>query len=159
MPLETTTNLCKETINQLEELIQINIDSRDGFHHAAGAIEDMTLHSMFEALAQQRDEQAHQLSGYVQMNHRTPSMRGTLAASLHRGWMNIREALTTNNLLTVLSDLEHGEDLIKEAYEHSLKVTEGSAVNDVLLHQFAQVKSAHDRIRDLRDEHRAAANG
>ncbi|WP_092051914.1 PA2169 family four-helix-bundle protein [Planctomicrobium piriforme] len=156
MALETKTQLKKETINELQDLIQINIDSRDGFKHASGAVEDLTLSTLFQSLAIQREEQADQLSQYVELNNEQARKSGSVAASLHRSWMSIREALSSNNLYTVLAEAERGEDQIKAAYENALRSTAGSAVNDVLTRQYAQVKAAHDRIRDLRDEHKNA---
>ncbi|WP_437229425.1 PA2169 family four-helix-bundle protein [Planctomicrobium sp. SH661] len=155
MALETKTQLNQETINKLQELIQINIDSKDGFEQAAREIEDMTLSTLFQSLAHQREEQANQLSQYVQWNHEQPNRTGSYAAAIHRGWMSIREMISGNNLYSVLAEAERGEDQIKAAYEGVLKETAGSAMNDVLTQQYAQVKAAHDRIRDLRDEHKA----
>lgn len=154
MALETKASLSKETIDQLQELIQMNIDSRDGFHHAALKIEDMTLSTLFQSLAHQREEQANELSRFVEWNQEEPSRSGSFAAALHRSWITIRESVSSDNLYAVLAEAERGEDQIKEAYEAALRETAGSAMNDVLTRQFAQVKAAHDRIRDLRDEHK-----
>jgi uncharacterized protein (TIGR02284 family) len=70
-------------------------------------------------------------------------------------WMSIREQFSSNNLYAVLAEVERGEDQIKHAYEQALRSTAGSAMNDVLTRHYTQVKSAHDRIRDLRDEHKS----
>lgn len=155
MALETKAHLKPETIKQLQELIQINVDSRDGFRHAAEKLEDMTLSTLFQSLAHQREEQANELSQYVEWNQEKPDREGSFAASLHRSWITIREALSSDSLYPVLAEAERGEDQIKAAYENALRETAGSAVNDVLTRQYAQVKSAHDRVRDLRDEHKS----
>ncbi|WP_437204960.1 PA2169 family four-helix-bundle protein [Planctomicrobium sp. SH664] len=156
MPLESKTDLREETLEQIQDLIQTNIDSRDGFRHAASAIEDLNLSTLFHSLATQREEQANELSRYVEWNHEQPRREGSFAAALHRHWMTIRESLSTNNLYTVLAEAERGEDQIKTAYEEALRATAGSAMNDVLLRQYAQVKGDHDRIRDLREEYKSA---
>jgi len=155
MALETKTNLCADTIKHLQELIQVNVDSRDGFQHAANDIQDMTLSTLFQSLAHQRDEQANELAKFVEWNHEKPNRTGSYAAAIHRGWMAVREMVSSNNLYAVLAEAERGEDQIKAAYESTLRETAGSAVNDVLQRQFAQIKAAHDRIRDLRDEHQS----
>lgn len=154
MSLETKANLKPETISKLQELIQINVDSRDGFRHAAEATDDMTLSTLFQSLGHQREEQANELARFVEWNHEKPQRSGSFAAALHRSWMTIRETLSSDDLYAVLAEAERGEDQIKNAYEETLRETAGSAVNDVLSQHMAQVKAAHDRIRDLRDEHR-----
>jgi len=153
MALETKTNLQPGTIKKLQELIQINVDSQHGFQQAAKDIEDMTLSTLFQSLSHQREEQACELAKFVEWNHEKPNRTGSYAAAMHRGWMAIREMLTADNLQAVLDEAERGEDQIKSAYEHALRETAGSAVNDVLQRQYVQVKAAHDRVRDLRDEH------
>lgn len=152
MAVETKDTLSAATISQLQELIQSNIDSRDGYRQAAQAIDDVTLSSAFEQLALERDAQADELARYVAWNGETVRREGSVAAAIHRTWMSVREMLTTDDRYAMLSEVERGEDSIKSAYEDALKNTAGSAMNDVLLQQYSKVKASHDRIRDLRDE-------
>lgn len=152
MSVETKQKLSAETISALQDLIQVNIDSRDGFRQAAEVIDDLTLQSAFEQLADDRDQQADELARYVSWNGDQPRREGSVSAAVHRTWMRIREMLSSDNTYAVLAEAERGEDAIKGAYERALRTAAGTAMNDVLLHQYASVKAAHDRIRDLRDE-------
>jgi uncharacterized protein (TIGR02284 family) len=154
MTLETKLNLSRETIDHLQELIQVNIDSRDGFNEAAAQIDDMTISSLFRQLASDRDRQAEELRTLVAVNREEPQATGSIAAAAHRLLIDLRAALG-GGAATILSEAERGEDWIKEKYEKVLLETAGSAVNDVLTRQYAAVKAAHDRIRDLRDEYKA----
>lgn len=154
MALETKLNLSDETLAAVQDLIQINIDSRDGFRHASSTIDDVTVSSLFEFLADQRDQQADELASYVLVNGERPRREGSYLATMHRTWIDIREMLTKNDTTAVLEEAERGEDAIKSAYEDALRNTAGSAMNDVLLEQYTQVKDAHDRVRDLRDQHK-----
>lgn len=151
MAVETKQTLSPQTVSELQELVQINIDSRDGFRQAAAALEDLTLRSAFEQMADDRDAQADELARYVAWNGDVPRREGSFAASVHRTWMSVREMLSSDDRYAMLCEAERGEDAIKHAYEQALKNTTGSAMNDVLLQQYAAVKASHDRIRDLRD--------
>ena len=84
------------------------------------------------------------------MNFHEPVNRGSVAAAVHRGWMDLRAAVGQGTQ-AMLEEAERGEDFIKEKYEDVLKHTAGSAVTDVLNRQYRNIKSAHDSIRDLRD--------
>lgn len=152
MALETKLNLNSETLDRLQELIQVNLDSRDGFNESAAQLEDMTVSSMFRQLAEDRNEQAAELRTIVAANREEPESSGSLAAAAHRMVIDIRAALG-GGVGAILAEAERGEDWIKGKYEEVLKETAGSAVNDVLQRQYAAVKAAHDRIRDLRDAH------
>ncbi len=151
MAVETKINLSEETKTVLQELLQMNIDSRDGFRYAAQQTDNLTLISLFDKLASERDAQGQELSACLTINDEEPNRTGSFAASLHRSWMAVREAFTSNNEYTVLAEAERGEDTIKQAYEAALKDHPGTAMNDVLQRQYRQVKMAHDRVRDLRD--------
>ncbi len=150
MGTETKLNLARETIDALQELIQVNIDSRDGFNEAAAQIDDMTISSLFRQLAEDRNEQASELRTIVAANREEPEDSGSLSAAAHRMLIDVRAALG-GGVPVVLSEAERGEDWIKAKYEEVLKQTAGSAVNDVLSRHYAAVKAAHDRVRDLRD--------
>jgi len=150
MTLETKLNLQPHTIDALQELIQANIDSRDGFNEAAAQLDDMTISSLFRQLAEDRNQQASELRTLVAANREEPEDSGSMTAAAHRMMIDLRAALG-GGAGTMLSEAERGEDWIKSKYEEVLKDTAGSAVNDVLLRQYAAVKAAHDRIRDLRD--------
>ena len=152
MSVETKQKLSANAVSQLQELIQINIDARDGFRQAAQAIDDLTLRSAFEQLASDREAQSDELARFVTWNGAIPRREGSMAAVMHRSWMSIREMLSSDDRYAMLCEAERGEDSIKAAYEDALRCTSGCDVHDVLVSQYDAVKSAHDRIRDLRDE-------
>ena len=151
MSVESKTNLNEATISQLQELIQINIDSTEGFQEAAKQIEDMSVSSLFVELAAQRSQNATELQDYVEWNGEKPRDEGSYAAAFHRTWLDLRAMISGGDTHVILAEAERGEDSIKSAYEDALKETAGSAVNDVLTRQYADIKAGHDRIRDLRD--------
>jgi len=138
-------------ISQLQELIQLNIDSRDGFRHASEVTNDLTLQGAFEQIAIDRDSQADELARFVAWSGEFPRREGSLAAAVHRAWMTVRESLSTDDRHAVLCEAERGEDSIKAAYERALDNMANTAVHEVLMRQYSAVKFSHDRIRDLRD--------
>lgn len=155
MATESKLTLTPETIDLLQELVQVNIDSRDGFRHAAGELEEVAVANMFTQLADERDHQAQELRSLMTLNDEEAPKEGSFAAAAHRTWMDLRTALG-GGLQTVLDEAERGEDHIKAKYEDAMKKHAGTAISDVLHRQFAAVKAAHDRVRDMRDAHREA---
>jgi uncharacterized protein (TIGR02284 family) len=154
MSLETKTTLHQDTIDALQDLVQLNIDSRDGFRNAAEHIDVMAISEMFNDFAAQRDQQAAELRTLISANLETPNDSGSVSAAAHRMWMDLKSALGGGEA-SILSEAERGEDYIKGKYEEVLKHTAGSAVNDVLQRQYAAVKMAHDRVRDMRDAYKS----
>lgn len=149
--METKLDLEKKTIEKLQDLIRINIDSFKGFKSAAETVDDGGLRQIFSEYAAQRRQNAAELRSYVEMNDEEAENSGSIKGDFHRWWLSARGALNSGDKKVVLIEAERGEDAIKERYEDVLKETAGSAVNDVLLRQYEKVKKGHDRIRDLRD--------
>lgn len=151
MNLETKQQLSDETVAKLQDLIRINIDSQKGFEAAADVIDNDSIATLLRDLGCERAAHAQELRSYVQWNDEEPVKDGSYAASLHRLWMDARAKLSGGDPHVVLCEAEKGEDQIKQAYEDALQETAGSALNSVLTAQYAAVKRAHDRVRDLRD--------
>lgn len=151
--METTTNLDKDTLGGLQDLIEINIDSSKGFKAAADKIEDQRIASFFRDCSAERDGFARDLSRYVSMNEREPKDSGTAKGTVHRWWLELRGMVQRGDEHAVLAEAERGEDAIKERYEEVMKETAGNPLNNVLLSQYASVKSRHDQVRAMRDAH------
>lgn len=149
--METVSNLTKESISGIQNLIEINIDSSKGFADAAEKIENGQIANFFRECGDERGRFASELKNLVRVNGRDPENSGSLKGTVHRWWMNIRGTVSGGDEHAVLAEAERGEDAIKGRYEQTLKETAGSAVNDVLQRQYASVKARHDQIRDMRD--------
>lgn len=149
--METIQNMHDSTIKGLQNLIEINIDSAKGFEQAASTINEPRLNALFRETGAQRAAFAVELKRFVASSGEKPEDDGSAKAALHRWWLNVRGSIKDDNAHSVLSEAERGEDAIKARYEEVLKDNPGTPVSDVLHRQYASVKTAHDRIRDMRD--------
>ncbi|MDZ4657462.1 MAG: PA2169 family four-helix-bundle protein [Bythopirellula sp.] len=154
---ESTRNLSSATLDKLQDLLKVNIDSETGFRDAGEHVQDVALRRIFRQFADERQSNAAELKQFVELNGETAVKEGSVMAAMHRTWMDLKAALTSNDAKAVLNEAERGEDHILHMYEDVLKESAGSAVNDVLQHQYAKVKAAHDVVRDLRDAENAAS--
>ncbi len=125
MALETKLSLDDEVIEKLQDLIQLNLDSYEGFLEAADRIDDKRIAALFRELAADRSSQAAELRGLVSGNGQEPREKGTLGGTAHRKWLDIKAALTGGGTKAVLSEAERGEDHIKGQYEDVLKEIAG----------------------------------
>ncbi|PAY15299.1 histidine kinase [Rhodopirellula sp. SM50] len=151
MNLETKTNLSDDTIAKLQKLIQANFDSYASFHEAADKLKHAELAALFRSIGNERAAMARELQQYVEFSGEKALDDGSVAAKIHRLWMDIRAELNDGDPQVILNEAERGEDHIKEVYEAVLKETAGGAMNDVLTAQFARIKAAQDKVRELRD--------
>ena len=149
--METQTTLTDETVDALQDLVRVSIDSAKGLKTAADTIESPEIARFMRSLADQRQANAAELRRHVQMNNEEAEDSGSIKGSFHRWWLNARGALNGGDDYVVLIEAERGEDEIKERYEDALKSVPGSAMEPVLRKQYENVKASHDTIRDMRD--------
>ncbi|TWU22320.1 hypothetical protein Pla52o_33760 [Novipirellula galeiformis] len=154
MSLETKHKLSETTLTKLQKLIRANIDAYDGFRESAEEVDDAALSTLFREIANERSALATELQNYVEWNGAEAEDDGSATAGVHRAWINVRSKLNGGDPYVILIEAERGEDHIKAAYEDVLKETAGSAMNDVLISQYAVVKAGHDKVRDLRDSYK-----
>lgn len=149
--IDAKRDLPEETIDKLQQLIRVNIDSQRGFDQAAETIKDDGIAVLFREIAQDRATNAAELQRYVALNAEAPEAGGSAAGAMRRWWLGARGALNGGDDYVVLIEAERGEDSIKHSYEEVLEDSLGSPMSDVLTRQYAKVKSQHDRIRDMRN--------
>lgn len=83
-----------DVISTLNGLIETNKDGQEGFKESAEGVERSDLKSLFYELSQQRSQFAGELQSLVQSLGGDPENSGSFAGTLHRGWINIKSAVT-----------------------------------------------------------------
>lgn len=144
-------------VENLNNLIQSNRDAEEGFKTAADGVDDAQITTLFQELSSQRAHFTRELQDVVRQYGGEPEEDGSLTGSLHRGWMNIKAAVTGNDKTAILNEAERSEDFAKEAYEEAMKNDLPPNVSEVVNRQYHLVKAAHDRVKALRDRARAAS--
>jgi uncharacterized protein (TIGR02284 family) len=148
---KAVVGLADETLDKLRELRRLNVDSAKGFEESAGLVDHNVLKQVFTEIAHERRDQARVLAEQIEWNEGDESEHGSYVAAMHRSWMKVRDALSSDSTQTVLEEAERGEDAIKDAYEDAVSCCVGSPIHAVINEQYLRVKKTHDRIRDLRD--------
>lgn len=151
--MSTTYTASDETISTLNNLIETCKDGEDGYRQAITGVDDPNYKTTFETYAQQRAQFASELQSEVRRLGGDPETTGSASASLHRGWINLKSAVTGRDAGAVLSECERGEDSAVNNYQDALNKNLPPDVRATVQRQFTQVKEAHDRIRALRNAH------
>ncbi len=140
-----------DVISTLNGLIETCKDGQEGFKTAAEGIERSDLKSLFYEFSQQRSQFAGELQPLVRSLGGDPETTSSLAGSIHRGWMNIKSAVTGKDEVSILNECERGEDSAKKMYKTALEQVLPEDVRETVRQQFTSVLAAHDRIKALRD--------
>jgi uncharacterized protein (TIGR02284 family) len=140
-----------DIISTLNGLIETCKDGQEGFKEAAEGVERSDLKSLFYEFSQQRAQFAGELQSIVQQLGGDPEKSGSFAGSLHRGWINIKSAVTGQDESAILNECERGEDSAKNNYKDALEEPLPANVAETVNTQYVAVQAAHDRIKALRD--------
>lgn len=147
--MNSTINGVIEALNNLTEVLK---DGQHGFQTAAKDVKSPELAQIFQRYATQRGEFAAKLQTQVSALGAKVEKSGSVAGSVHRGWINLKSALSTNEPQSVLEEAERGEDVAVAAYKKALERTDlDAATRGLIGEQGAAVKAAHDHVRNLRD--------
>ena len=136
-------------ISTLNNLIETCKDGENGFRTAAGDVKNSELTTLFNTYSQQRAQFAAELQAEVRNLGGDPESTGSVAATLHRGWINIKSTVTGEDEAAVIAECERGEDSAVKNYKEALNTTLPANIQTIVQRQFTQVKEAHDRIRAM----------
>lgn len=150
----TATN--NDVISTLNNLIETCKDGQQGFADAAEGVENSELKSVFYEAGQQRSRFAGELQSLVRELGGDPENSGSISGAIHRGWINIKSAVTGKDEKAILNEAERGEDVAVNAYKEALNQNLPANVQSVIQNQYSQVQATHDKVKALRDSARAA---
>lgn len=120
-----TVNLKKmdtnESIDILNNLIVLNNDRIDGYKAAFSETYKEELRDLFTTLQQTSLHCKGELEGEVKRMSGLPEEGTMILGKLHRGWMDIKAAITGSDSDAILDSCEYGERTIIKAYQDALE--------------------------------------
>jgi uncharacterized protein (TIGR02284 family) len=146
-------NMNNDAVSTLNSLIETCKDGEKGFKEAAEGLKSADIKAKFLEYSRERAQMAAELQTEVRSLGGDPDKGGSMSGSIHRGWLNLKAAITGHDDHAIVSEAERGEDVAKEAYESALKATLPPSAQTLVQQQAAKVRRVHDAVRDLRDRH------
>jgi uncharacterized protein (TIGR02284 family) len=139
-------------IDAVNGLIKTTIDSVDGYRAAAEDADNTRYQAMFFKRADEREAVADRLQSYVRELGATPEDSGSMAASAHRAFMGLRDAITGSDDTAIIEEVERGEDRIKDEFEKAMSDNElSAATRSIITECYQSVREGHDEMRDLKN--------
>ncbi len=147
------TIMSTTALSILDDLIETLKDGQEGFRVAAQDVQSPDLKALFTEFSDQRARFVTELRELAKEHGATkPEDSSSVAGALHRGWINLKAAITKKDDHAILAECERGEDSavaeFKKALDgHNLPPSARITVEA----QAKAVRAAHDRVRDLRN--------
>jgi uncharacterized protein (TIGR02284 family) len=147
----------KDYVSTLNDLIETCKDGEEGFRDASEHIQRQDLRSIFNEYSRQRSQFASALQTVVSRIGGNPEHSGSVGASLHRGWINLKSAVTGRDDHAILAECERGEDAAVRNYQDALAHDLPSDIRSVIEEQYRQILEAHNRMKSVRDSSQGGA--
>jgi uncharacterized protein (TIGR02284 family) len=135
-----------DTLNRLIETIK---DGEQGFKTAAEGLKNSQTKSRFIEYSRQRAQMARELQDEVRRLGGDPEKAGSVSGTMHRGWMNIKAAVTGKDGSSIIAEAERGEDVAKKVYEEAVREPLPPTTLALVQQQSAMVREAHDTVRAM----------
>jgi uncharacterized protein (TIGR02284 family) len=150
-------NSTADVASTLNGLIETCKDGEQGFRSAAEGVKDPNLQRLFQSYSQQRAQFAAELQMEVKRLAEDPVDSGHVAGALHRGWLNIKTAVSGNDEGAIISECERGEDVAVRNYREALEKGLPSNIQIIVEREFLEIQEAHDQVRSLERAHSRSA--
>jgi uncharacterized protein (TIGR02284 family) len=150
-------NDAKHVISTLNDLIETCKDGANGFREAAGAVTNADAKALFTSRVPAIEQSAAELQGEVRRLGGDAETTGSVAAAVHRRWIDIKAAVTGRDEAAILTECERGEELAVKAYEDALKTDLPAEVRTVVERQYRGAVANLEKVRALGRAYGASA--
>ena len=136
-----------------QDLLQTLEDGRAGFEKGAEKLDSTDapeLAPTFRKYSEQRAAFATELQSLAQQYGDQLDADGSLAGTLHRGWLSLKDALAGSKPDGVIDAAEQGEDHAVSEYEKALDADISPELRSVVQRQLTEIRAAHDDVKALR---------
>jgi uncharacterized protein (TIGR02284 family) len=146
----------KNALSVVEDLIETCKDGQKGYQDAASHVKRSDLKTYFNQQSLERASFAGELEAIlVQLGKPDKKVTGSVAATLHRAWIDTKVGLGAGDH-AILESVEAGEDSAKKAYNKATTSDLPQNIAQIVRRQAASVQRAHDKVKTLRDTATAA---
>lgn len=108
-------------VSALNKLITTLYDGEYGYKEAAENVESVSLQQTFSNIAQQRYNFGHEIKPEIARLGGEVDKGSSVAAGVHRTWMDLKSALATNEESAILAECIRGEKSAIDTYEDVLE--------------------------------------
>lgn len=142
-----------KTMSVLNDLLQITNDRIKGFESVEGKVWESysDLKGEYDKMISQSKIMKNEIINLITERGGNPSDNGSIAGSLHRAWIDIKNSLpVTNNDQETLQNVVFGEKYAIEAYEKALKSGDlYSESSSVIANQLHSLRISYHQFNNI----------
>ena len=144
----------QSTTDWLNRLVHLNREAEAGLLDAAKTAKNSEIETLFDGIAKQHAKFVAELNS--ELGRQGGSLRDTTAnpvgEALHRGWMDLKAALSGTSVEALLASCEGGEQSAEVAYTDAIEDNPTGRVHSLLskhLHQIQEFRARLNRLMQV----------
>ena len=142
----------EDTITILNDLIEISKDGEEGFRTSAELVEDENLTKIFLERAEGCKKAVSVLQNKIkELGVDSPEGSGSIVGTLHRGWLNIKTMVSSDNNSAVLEECERAESVAKDIYTKALEQDLPEEIRNIVQQQYEGLLQNHELVLNLKN--------
>ena len=141
----------KEVVKSLRTLVQLNKESDRGYKEASENIEDPELKTILYRLSQQRAEFRGDIEEILIKDYSDDAEPSdSILSKIHRGWMDFKTKLSSNDNEAVLDECIRGEKHAIETYNEEMATKFPDYVEEKLTEQLNLLRGALGQVQEFK---------
>lgn len=142
----------------INDLVETCKDGMKGYETAAESVDNPQIKAELSRFSQQRAQFANELETQARQVGISSQDQSTIegaaldvAGAVHRGWINLKSAVTGHDSKAVLNECENGDAAALKTYEEALTVENlPYNIKSVIEKQHSQILEAKNKITALK---------
>ncbi len=138
-----------EVVSVLNDLIETCENGAHGFKTASEAVGNPAAKALFASRLPNIQRGESELKSEVRRLGGDPDSRGTIAGAIHRGWIDLKGAITGKNEEAIIMECERGEEHAAHVYEDALQKDLPPDTRAIVERQYRGVVENLEKVRAL----------
>ena len=140
----------EEIAKKLNALLEKNYDAEAGYKKAAEDVKNLSLKDYFKSRAKDRYDFGHELKEEIRSFGQEPKKGTSLTGDLHRAWMDLKSALSSDKEEAILNEAIKGEKAAVKEYNEVINDKEvPPSTANILIKQRNSVEAALKKAEAL----------
>jgi len=142
----------EQGVHHLNKLIQVCLDGELGYRTAARNVSSSKLRTILVDYAIRRSQFAQELQAEVERQGGSPQDSGSVAASLHRGWIALASSVSHGDASAIVAACETGEEAALARYEGVLSSGISGDTRSLIETQWKAIERAQQEMQHLKNQ-------
>lgn len=147
-----TSNHKEKLVTSLQEILQKNYDAEEGLKHVMQKTDSTVLKNWLQKKAEERKGFAAEIETELKKLGAESTASGSVLGTVHRVWINVKTALSTNRAETILEECIRGDAASVEEYKEQLEAPYmAGSVIEVLTNQKVKIEQSLNTFKQMED--------